>query len=343
MLSEKQAAFLRQELEAAKNPFFFYDSDADGLSAFLLLYRMHREGKGISINTSTLTSQSLRKVVELHPDKIFILDIPKVDQEFLDGVKRPVFWLDHHQPQERQFVHYYNPRVHDPDAYVPTTRMTWQVSQRSEDLWIAMVGCLADWYWPDFAVEFQQRYPMLLSEDVDLAKAVYHSPIGTLVKMFFFLQKGQAGEVHQSVKVLTRIHSPEEILQQQTAQGKFLFQRFQKINQKYEVLLQQARKCATRSDILIFNYAEHQWSFTANLANELTVLYPKKVIIIARKKGGEMKCSLRAQHRIVDTVERSLVGLNGFGGGHANACGVVVKEEDWEVFLKRFKEEIRQK
>ena len=51
MLTTKQIKFLREELATAKNPIFFYDADGDGLAAFLLLYRIHREGKGIAIRT----------------------------------------------------------------------------------------------------------------------------------------------------------------------------------------------------------------------------------------------------------------------------------------------------
>ena len=118
--------------------------------------------------------------------------------------------------------------------------------------------------------------------------------------------------------------------------------RFEKINQMYEEILKQAKKGITKSKVLLFSYPSTKWSFTANLANELIANYPKKVVIIARKNSGEMKCSLRAQFKIVDALEKSLVGLNGHGGGHPNACGAVIKEEDWETFLKKFKEEVKQ-
>ncbi|OGF91569.1 hypothetical protein A3H04_02950 [Candidatus Giovannonibacteria bacterium RIFCSPLOWO2_12_FULL_43_11c] len=92
---------------------------------------------------------------------------------------------------------------------------------------------------------------------------------------------------------------------------------------------------------MLFTYTSAQWSFTTNIANELAATYPKKVIIIARKKSGEMKASIRAQFRIVDALERALVGVSGYGGGHPNACGAVIKEEDWDRFVDRFKEELK--
>ena len=129
MLSSSQIKLLQDELRSAKNPLFLYDADADGLASFLLLYRIHREGKGIRITAGSKIGLDLaRKVQELNPDKIFILDIPLLDQEFVNQVKRPIFWIDHHEPQKINNVHYFNPRIKDPDAYVPTTRMAYQVS-----------------------------------------------------------------------------------------------------------------------------------------------------------------------------------------------------------------------
>ena len=74
MLTPKEVQFVREELASAKNPLFFYDDDADGLASFLILYRIHREGKGAILKTSSiLDERSLRKVEELNPDKIFVL------------------------------------------------------------------------------------------------------------------------------------------------------------------------------------------------------------------------------------------------------------------------------
>ncbi len=341
MLTPQQITFLREELATAKNPLFFHDGDADGLCAFLLLYKIHREGKGFALNsTSILDASFVRKVEELNPDKIFVLDIPVVEQDFIDKVKRPIFWLDHHMPLERQNIHYFNPRLKDKEAYVPTTRMAWQVSEREEDMWIATAGCLADYSMPDFIQKFQEKYPVFLPRIEDLPTTVFKMPVSKLIKFFFFIQKGPSGEVRKSLQILTRIQSPDEIFMETTAQGRFLGKRFEKINKKYEELLQTAKKSVTRSRLLLFYYTEQQWSFTANLANELSSLYPQKVILIVRKKGSEMKCSLRAKN-VLSILQKSLQGIDGRGGGHPDACGAVIKENDWERFLENFKNELK--
>lgn len=342
MLTLEEVNYLQEELATAKNPLFFYDDDPDGLCSFLLLYRVHREGRGFIVKTAPKINVSfLRKVEETRPDKIFILDVPIVEQEFLDGIKVPVFWIDHHSPLKLNKVHYYNPCIKDPKAYLPATRMAYQINGSKEDLWIAAVGCLADWHMPDFIDEFIEKYPHLLPKKIDLFDAVYKQPIGKLIRIFSFLLKGLTSEVSKCVKVLSRIKTPEEILEQQTSPGKFLYKHYEQINHKYMPLLEAAKKKADRGKLLLFYYTEQKWSFTSDLANELMALYPKKVILIARNKSGEMKCSLRSRTPIAEALSKALVGIEGYGGGHPNACGAVIKEHDWERFLDNFKKEIK--
>ena len=339
MLTKKQITFLREELATAKNPLFFYDSDGDGLASFLLLYRINKEGKGYRVTTSSSLNESfMRRVEEWNPDKIFILDIPNVDQEFLDKAKRPVFWIDHHKPQERQKVHYYNPRIKNPDAYIPTSRMCYQVSD--QDLWLATAGSLADWHMPSFISKFIKKHKYFLNKKKDLPNTVFKSKVGMLVKLLFFIQKGPSKEVTKAVKVLTRINSPEEIFNEETSQGKFIHRRFIEVNKRYEDLFKEAKKSVTRSKLILFYYNEQKWSFTANLANELMARHQSKYIIIARLKSGSYKCSLRGKN-VATVLEQALQGVSGHGGGHPDACGAVVDEQDWDVFLKEFKRGIK--
>ena len=343
MLTEKQVALLRDELATAKNPLFFYDGDGDGLASFQLLYRLNREGRGYALRTtSKLDIQLLRKVEEWQPDKIFVLDIPLMTQEFVDACKLPIFWIDHHPVQDLKNVTYFNPRIKDPDAYIPTSRMCWQISQKKEDLWLATAGCLADWHMPDFIDDFIEAYPSYLAKKYDLPRTVFKEKVGLLVKSLFFLQKGPNSEVRKSMKVLTRVESPDEIFQQTTAQGKFLFKRFDNINSMYDVILKDARKKVTRSRVLLYFYTADKWSFTANLANELIALYPKKYVIIAREKSGEVKCSLRGVD-VLGLLQEALIGTQGRGGGHPPAAGAVIPSDDWKQFLEKFTELAKKK
>ena len=342
MLTSTEIKQWQEALQESKNPLFFYDDDPDGLCSFILLYKMHREGHGVMVKSAPKVDMKfMHRVEENNPDIIFVLDMPMLEQEFVDGAKRTIYWLDHHQVQEIRNVKYFNPHLKDPECYIPATRMAYQISDNEEDLWIAMVGCLGDWYMPDFMDKFIEKYPDLMDGEKNLFNAVYKQPIGKLVRMFSFLLKGQTSEVNKSVKILTRVKSPYEILNQETSQARFLYKRFEKIDKDYNKILELAKKEAGRGKLFLFNYQDDKLSFTSELANELTSLYPDKVILISRKKSGEMKCSLRCQKPIADALAKALVGISGYGGGHPNACGAVIKKTDWDKFLKNLKNELK--
>ncbi|MCH7534910.1 MAG: hypothetical protein IH948_04060, partial [Bacteroidetes bacterium] len=111
-LTPEQYRQIKDELDNCKNPLYFFDDDPDGLSAFLLFYRYKKEGHGIVVKTHPkLDIRSIPKVQEYDPDKIFVLDVARLEQDFIDNAKKPVVWIDHHGPYERENVKYFNPRL----------------------------------------------------------------------------------------------------------------------------------------------------------------------------------------------------------------------------------------
>jgi single-stranded DNA-specific DHH superfamily exonuclease len=339
MLAEKEIKQIREELDNCKNPLFFFHDDPDGLCSFLLLYRYVKEGHGIVFKAKPgLGEGFLRKVQEYSPDKIFILDIPLVKQEFLDGVKVPVIWIDHHGPYERSKVRYFNPRIRDKNDGTPVTRICYEVAKK--DMWIAAVGCIGDWHIPDFFGEFKKKYPGLVEKkSEDPGKIYFETSLGKLVRVFSFILKGKTSDVIKSFKVLTRIEGPMEILDGSSPQGKFLYKKFETTNKEYEELLRESMEGVNDDGVLVFIYGSNKMSFTGDLSNELIYRYPDKVIVIGREKGGEIKLSLRSTKTLLPPiVEKALIGIEGYGGGHEYACGANVKKEDFERFISNIKE-----
>lgn len=343
MLTQKQIQKVRTELQTAQNPLFLFDNDADGLASFLLLYRFCKEGKGVIFRSSkkNLSTDWMRTVNEYNPDKIFVLDIPEIDQDFIDQVKRPIIWIDHHPPQKRNNVQYYNPLIKSPNSYIPTTQLCYQITQDPKDLWLATAGTLADYKMPPFIDQFIKEYPQYLKRKTTLPKTIFQRPVGEIVKFLFFTLKGPSHDVKQALKVLSRIKQPDEIFKQTTSQGKYLHKRYNKINHRYQFLINDVKKHVTSSRLLLYYYTENQWSFTTNLANELAAKYPKKLVLIARKKGDEVKCSLRAQFNLPSILQRINKDLKARGGGHPNACGAVIHNDDWPEYLSRLKKELK--
>ena len=334
-LTKKQYLQIKEELDNSQNPIFFFDDDPDGLCSFLLLYRYKREGHGFVVKTHPkLDVRSAPKIEEYNADKVFVLDIANLDQEFLDASKVPVIWIDHHGPFERNKVKYFNPRLNKKDANIPTTYMAYQVVK--QDLWIAMIGCIADYYMPDFFEEFKKEYPDLVGNEKDVGGIYFKSKVGTLIKIISFCLKGKISDVMKSIKVLTRIKNPYEILNQETSQGKFIFNRYEKINNLYDDLLNNALKQNCDGKILIFTYSYEKMSFTIDLSNELLYRFPDKIIIVGRMKDEDVRMSIRSKDTLIPPLlEKCLSGLEGYGGGHEHACGANIKETDFDEFIKR--------
>ncbi|MBU0536054.1 MAG: DHH family phosphoesterase [Nanoarchaeota archaeon] len=342
MLDKRHIERIREELDSCKRPIFFFHDDADGLCSFLLFYRHITEGKGVIVKmTPKIDSANYtRKVKEYEPDKVFILDIAVVEQDFLDDMhemKIPVVWVDHHNPLKRDNVMYFNPRLNDIKDNTCVTAICYHVVKN--DIWIAMVGSIGDWQMPDYRDDFIAKYPKLLDPSVFRPEeALFSQPIGNLVRVFSFVLKGKTDDVVKCMKILTRVSDPDEILHETTPPGRFLFKRHSSIKDHYDVLLKKAKDQVPKEELFIYIYKGEKFSFSSELSNELLFNYPSKIILVGREKSGEIKYSIRASEINVSLIlAKALDGVEGFGGGHEHACGAVVKEKFNKRFIKQFK------
>ncbi len=339
MLTEKEYESIRSEL-VCNNPLILMHDDPDGLASFLLLYGYMGKGKGVLVKTNPLVdSRYLRKVEEYGSDKVFIVDVAVVEQDFVDMVGVPVVWIDHHEPIYLKNVSYFNPRNHKRDAYFPATYICYKAVNKG--LWIAMVGCIGDWFLPEFAHEFSEQYPDLLEKSVSNPDdAMFKSKLGILVRVFSFILKGKAEDAAKSVKVLMKVASPYDILEQKTPEGRFLWRRFEKFNTLYQKLLSEAISRMSKDVFCIFSY-KAQTSFSSDLANELLYRFPDKFIIVAREKDDELKMSLRSRTiPVLPRLKKALEGVEGIGGGHEYACGANVKKKDFAKFAEALRKQI---
>lgn len=341
MLLKEEYQKIKEELLSSEKPFFFFHDDPDGLCSFLLLYRLINRGKGMVVKQDPrITAESAKKVAEYGADKVFITDIAMVDQEFIDAVGIPVIWIDHHQPQTRKNVQYFNPRINGNDNH-PATFLCYNVVE--QDQWLAAVGAIGDYFIPEFMHEFTKQNPSLLPEDAlsHPNKILFQTRLGQLIRMFAFALKGKSTDYTKAIKILTRVESPEEILDGTTARGRFIKKRYELINKTYQKLRTQAISKSSEDKILLFKYEEDTMSLTGELANELLHECPEKVIIIARNKSGRYKCSLRsAKYIIPPLLEKAFMGLDGSGGGHEHACGANINEKDFDTFIVKLREQL---
>ncbi len=296
--------------------------------------------------TPNITVDHLKWVKQFNADKVFVFDVAMVDQDFIDQCPVPVVWLDHHEILDRTGAVYINARMYG--EMTPPCIMAYQVC--AQDLWIACIGTIGDWYWSDLLFEFQKQYPDLLEMDLNSVKGrpeevMFNTRLGTLVHVLSFNLKGVSKDALASVKLFSKIESPLEILQQTTEAGASLWKKYQKVKTCYDQQKESALKSYdARNPFFVHTYTSEEFSVTKDLANELSYLHKDKVIVLARERNGEMVMSLRSSrdgpelHEALARVLPSFVGAH--GGGHEHACGAAVKSEDFKNFLEAFRKEL---
>lgn len=346
MLPKNKLIELKQELDNCNNPLFIYDKDADGLSSFLLFYKYKKAGHGMVLSTkllpNTFEEGFMRKVKSFEPDKVFFLDLPVVPKDFIEELKIPAVHVDHHLGSVKiPGLKRFNSRDHDKKDGSCTSSICYNVVK--ENLWIAATGSVADWQLNKETKAFAKKYPKLLSPKIKKqGEAMFNSKMGHLGTVFNFLLKGKSETVNEAIKHLIKINSPEEILEEKTEDGKEVMKQFRKVDLAYRDVVAEAEKFITKDKLFVFVYhgTRHDGgdiSFTAELSNELLHKYPKKVLVIAREKNDEMKCSTRSGSVEIRTkILKALEGLDGHGGGHPKACGVLIKKKDFDTFIERF-------
>ena len=258
MLNTEQVENLKEHLNKAQNPLFLFDNDQDGLCSFLILQRSYDKGKGFPIKSPQLNEDYFRKVRELNPDYIFVLDKPRISQDFFEKVRQynlPLIWIDHHlldgiteEVGEKipDFVDYYNPKYNKNPTGEPVTALCYQLTNREEDLWLAVLGCVSDGYLPENLFEkFAKKYPDLAGGfygggEYTAFDVFYNSELGKLARIFAFGLKDRTTNVIRMMKFLKNAKTPYDVLNEnKNNQG--MHKRYDEINKKYEKFLNDAK------------------------------------------------------------------------------------------------------
>lgn len=342
MISQKKLNEIMDYVTKCENPLVLYDDDPDGLCSYLMFKKMKVHAKGIIVKGSPVIDELYaKKVEELSPDMVFVFDKPIISQDFIDNVHVPIIWIDHHPLVERKGVHYYNPRQEDEKDNSPVSYWIYKLFNNPELMWISAIGSISDWYIPDFLEEFKERYKNLIDDKKTPDKILFESKFGELVRIFAFLLKGKSLDIRKGIAVMLKLKDPYEVLDQNTSKGKFLHKRYLGIKKQYDELLKKALKATIGKKMILFVYPSEKMSFTAELSNELLYKNPDKLIIIGREKNDEVKLSFRSTKLILPPIiEKALVNVKGYGGGHDFAAGGNVSRDDFKTFIDNIKNQI---
>jgi len=341
---------IRKILHNSENPLFLYDDDPDGLCSYILLRKYIGRGNGAVIKSSHMIESRFLKITEKYsPDVIFVLDKPEISQEFVDKSKVPIVWIDHHPLIDIKGAKYYNP-LQKKNIYIPTSYLCYKIIKEKYQ-WIALAGCIGDYFIPDFFEDFYKKHKKILIQTKDPGEIAQKTVFGKIIRMLDFILKGNdISEINNTANLLLKIKTPNELLNKKTKEAELIYEKYEKVNNYFEKLYNEAVESATDDNFLLFTYPHKKISFTSYLSNALSYKFPEKMIIIAREVSRddgrfetELRMSLRFKKQgLPKFLKKALEGLDGFGGGHEYACGASVKKKDFEQFINNLKKIIQE-
>jgi single-stranded DNA-specific DHH superfamily exonuclease len=341
MIPEKQLEEIKEELIECQNPFFFFHDDTDGLCSFLQMYKFKGEGKWHMVKPRPFIDESFARFVPEDCDKIFILDIAVVEQEFIDRIKKPVVWIDHHSPLKLSKCRYFNPRIKNPDVYTPVSAICYEALK--EDLLIGAIGTIGDLGDPSFMNKFLKEYKSLVGKCKDKWDITFKTKFGELIRILEFNLKGKTKDIKKSIRIFMKTKDFTSFLSPKSSDERYIYARYDKINEEYREKLEEGIKIGKKmkkGEPFIFIYREKEVTLAGELGKEIPYRVPnKKIYIICREKSGRMLCSLRSRKiNLVDFLEKAFKKVDGYGGGHPVAVGCNINKDDFEKFIELAKE-----
>jgi len=346
MLTEKQLKEIREHLENAKNPIFFFDNDADGLASFLVLQRFIGRGRGVSLKgLPSLNKSYYKKAEDFNSDYIFVLDRPGVDDEVVElnkkGKNLPIVCIDHHKLDgEPNIENYYNTNLESGKSE-PTSYLCYKATGKKEDMWLAVIGCLGDWYIPEFFEDFKKKYPELVSYPYkNPADIVYKTELGKIIMILNLSMKDTTTNVVILYKYLMNAKGPKDILEE-NAKTKSFLERYEFLNKTVKKMVEKAEQDIDRKNKFLFFTYSGDMSLSQHISDELMSKHSDLRIAVGFIKGGYVKFSLRGEkiRTIMMDAMKDIEGAK--GGGHEFSCGAQMNAEHIDVFKKNLLQEIK--
>jgi single-stranded DNA-specific DHH superfamily exonuclease len=344
MLTKKQITEIKEHLDKAQNPLFFFDNDVDGLTGFLILQRYLGRGKGVIMRgVKSFNQEHFRKVEELNPDYVFLVDFtPEFDKEFLDFFEQkgiPFVCIDHHDVPKPKVENYYN-TFHTSKKNEPVAHLCYNITEKKEDMWLAVMGCIADCYVPDYFNEFKKKYPGLgdyAKKGKDVVRYAfdirYNTELGKMIHVLAYGLFDTTTNVVNMLRYLMKARGPYDILEENSKTKSFLI-RYEFINKKVKNVIEKAEEHYDKKLNLIYHSYSGDMSVSQYVSDELNYKYPGTYIIINFSKGNSAKFSVRGPN-VRGLILESIKNIEGArGGGHKDSSGAQMTLGDLPVFKK---------
>lgn len=298
--------------------------DTDGICALaILLNFLERHG----IEEEHEFVEACIDKLELAENMIF-LDIS------LDNISKFItthtLVIDHHPYSKKiENIVFYNPREIEPQAYIPTSYLIYEVISEIENIeemrWIAAVGVLGDRgdlnseFCRDFVNYFKNKDKLeLVSKYIFSADLVDHDY-----------------GIEKALQIIRKSKTPEEVLN-----NGYLKSCYEEIQR--EIL--NSKKKVEREDNVIFVEVNSRYNLKSIIAHNLLEKYKNIIVIAYSLRDNYYHISGRTNMNInIGKIFSEVAKIcGGTGGGHEKAAGARIKKDKLELFKEELLNKINE-
>jgi single-stranded DNA-specific DHH superfamily exonuclease len=300
-----------------------------------------------SKNNFSLSEDFLDLLEKENPKYIIIPDVPEIKRSLFEKMRKyKVLIVDHHIPVDYyNEVFYSNPKIFDPEIYIPASYLAYKISKKFLDdvsidpiIWIASIGVLSDKgvkNCVDLFDDLKVRHPELLNDRLDERYLFEKTLLGKLTKLVgsseIILSRRGAD---YSVKLLSKASSYKEVMKNEK-----LIQLDNIVREEFERLERDFEKNKRIQNDFIFFEVRSKYNIRSNFATYMSSLIKDKVLVVYQKINGYYDISFRGSKEGVHLgyLARKLAKYfeDASGGGHRQAAGARVKGEYLDDYLKK--------
>jgi len=323
-----------------------FHNDGDGICSAALMKLFIERYAGASV---VLLSQPMpvRKSLSSYvrttmANKVIFLDLgmdqhPNVVKKIEKDCE--VLVIDHHDPLRDltdEHVLHFNPKL-EREVYLPTSYLVYElcnpIVNMSDKLWIAIVGIVSDYQVQDlreFLLDCKKVYPEIEPSQ----PAIFNTRFGLASEILGYA-KAYRMRCEDLVEMLCSSSTLQEFLSNEVLRNAF-----ERVKSEIDAILTQAKSTPPISNRILLFELKTKFALRSIIATKLSIELPRLVVLVYERSGGRVKLSARTQRdtNLLEFFKREFREIEFKSlGGHRNACGLEMDEEDFAEFVERLR------
>lgn len=314
-----------------------FHGDSDGIcsAALLTVYLMKRGDFPIDFISPdfdvTIHRFLIRKIYNLKPERIYILDIPSstLNYDFFKDFEVVIF--DHHpydrKPPVKEFFH--------SEEHCTSYLVYKELSLGEENSWIAAIGCLGDKDKKGFEELFG-----IASRIYNLDRNFFLKALGFVASSRVFGIKGKKAAVLSLIEA-RNMGIPTMLLGSTPNSQKLERYRERSVELRNKILSSIDKHKVFEGKKIFLVRISVNFPIQSYLAGSLSHLNPKKLVVVVNeyKRTGFIEARTRNDEFDVGRILREVCErVGGIGGGHKLAGGGRIPRNRVEEFFEVLKE-----